>query len=211
MRIGDPVRLRWSNGWGGVLDSIGGMPLLVRDGTAVAPTSCDSYFCERNPRTGIGVTAEGTILLVTVDGRRSTSVGMTLIGFARYMIDLGAVGAINLDGGGSTTMWVDGLGLVNDPADPRGERPVGSSVLVLPGPDPGEPATMTGSSVVSFVPEVWVPPATDAAARRAAALAATDPGSIGGLMDALVAGELGGAGALPPAFLRYARRFRAGR
>ena len=52
------------------------------------------------------------------------------------MVDLGAVHAMNLDGGGSSAMWVDGQ-LVNRPSD-GGERNVTTSVLVLPGPDPGE-------------------------------------------------------------------------
>jgi hypothetical protein len=204
------VRLRWSFGWSGVMDSVGGMPLLVQAGVPVAPATCSSYFCSRNPRTGIGVTADGSILMVTVDGRKSSSVGMTLIGFAKYMVQLGAQYAVNLDGGGGSTMWVNGLGVVNDPSDSTGERPVTNSVLVLPGADPGEPATMSG-------PQFGLPglepvtPVSAGAADRAAAMSATDPGSIGGLMDALVSGDFGAPNALPPAFLRYARVFRAAR
>jgi len=209
MRKGHVVRLRWSMGWGGVMDSIGGMPRLVEGGYAVAPATCSSYFCSRNPRTGIGVTADGKVLLVTVDGRKSSSVGMTLIGFAKYMIQLGAVDALNLDGGGSTTMWVDGMGVVNDPSDSTGERPVTTTVLVLPGADPGEPTAMSGPQFRLPGLETSVPHATPEQARRAASLAATDPGSTGGLMDALLNGEFGNPAPLPPSFLRYAQLFRA--
>ena len=54
------IRLKWSFGWKGVMDSVGGMPILVKDGKNVA-NACSSYFCSRNPRTGIGVTADGRI------------------------------------------------------------------------------------------------------------------------------------------------------
>jgi exopolysaccharide biosynthesis protein len=203
------VKLRWSFGWNGVMDSVGGMPLLVEGGYPVAPATCSSYFCSRNPRTGIGVTADGKILMVTVDGRKSSSVGMTLIGFAKYMVQLGAEYALNLDGGGGSTMWVSDQGVVNDPSDSTGERPVTNTVLVLPGVDPGEPAAMSGPQLRLPGLETTVPLASTEEARRAAALSATDPGSIGGLMDALVAGDFGDPGALPPSFLRYARVFRA--
>jgi exopolysaccharide biosynthesis protein len=56
--------------------------------------------------------------------------------FARIMRDLGAVDALNLDGGGSSTMVVQGE-VVNRPSDGR-ERSISSAILILPGPDPGE-------------------------------------------------------------------------
>ena len=55
------------------------------------------------------------------------------------MIRLGALDAVNLDGGGSATMWINGLGVVNHPTDSTGERPVSNAVVVLPGADPTEP------------------------------------------------------------------------
>jgi len=131
---GTRIRLRWSLGWRGVYDVVGGNPVLVRDGqVAVAPCST----CNRYPRTGIGYTANGAVLLVVVDGRQPRwSVGATLREFATIMRDLGAVKALNLDGGGSTTMVVEGE-VVNRPSDGH-QRPISNAVLVLPGPDPGE-------------------------------------------------------------------------
>jgi hypothetical protein len=183
------VRLKWSFGWKGVMDSIGGMPILVEDGKNVAST-CSSYFCSRNPRTGIGITADGDILLVTVDGRKSSSVGMTLIGFAGYLRDLGAVNAVNLDGGGGSTMWVKGQGVVNDPSDSGGERAVTNAVLVLPGADPGEPVLSRVSAQLGLTVEAAGIPTllSRADARRTLAASATDPGSTGGLLQALRAG-----------------------
>jgi hypothetical protein len=136
MSSGTPMRLRWSLGWENVYDAMGGMPILVQDGRIVAET-CPSAFCRRNPRTAIGVTATGRVLMVVVDGRQPRwSVGSSLGELARLMVDLGAVHALNLDGGGASAMWVDGE-LVNRPSDGQ-QRNVTTSVLVLPGPDPGE-------------------------------------------------------------------------
>ncbi|MDQ4095234.1 MAG: phosphodiester glycosidase family protein [Actinomycetota bacterium] len=136
--VGDSVRLGWSlAGMPGVMDAISGSPVLMQDGTVVAER-CGGYVCERHPRTGVGVTATGDILLVTVDGRRSSSVGMDLVEFARLFKWLGATSAVNLDGGGSATMVVRGR-VVNSPTDSGGERSVVSSLLVLPGADAQEP------------------------------------------------------------------------
>jgi hypothetical protein len=137
MPLGETVRVRWSFGWN-ASDVVGGMPILVQDGRTVAP-SCSTSFCRRNPRTAIGWTANGRLLLVVVDGRRpSWSQGATLREMADIMRDLGAVQALNLDGGGSSTMVVRG-DVVNKPSDDR-ERLLTNAVLILPGPDRGEAA-----------------------------------------------------------------------
>ena len=134
---GQIVRLRWAIGWTGVTDV---MPANVQllDDRAVVVEACSEYFCRDHPRTGVGVTATGKLLLVTVDGRQTGfSVGMTPPEFARLFKYLGAVDAVNLDGGGSTTMVLKGR-IVNSPSE-GDERWVNSAVLVLPGNDPGEP------------------------------------------------------------------------
>jgi len=97
-----------------------------------APSFFGSFVASRNPRTLAGVRSDGRILLVTIDGRRpGWSAGATLPEAARVMRALGAREALNLDGGGSTTMTVKGA-VVNFPSDPTGERPVGDGVFVLP-------------------------------------------------------------------------------
>ena len=196
MKPGDAVRLTTSLGWPDVLDSVGGMPVLVRNGKATTFSSCNDYFCSRNPRTAIGVTATGEILWVVVDGRSNASAGMTLPEFAHYLVQLGAVSAINLDGGGGSAMWVDGIGVVNHPSDMWGERPVTNAVVLLPGDDPGEPSPLTYSVSAS----VGRAPAfghgrigaLDAAppARHAVSMAANDPGSTGGLLQAMADGSI---------------------
>jgi len=79
-----------------------------------------------------GIDARGRLLLVTVDGRQpGVSEGVTLVEGARLMRSLGAVDALNLDGGGSSAMVVAGA-VVNKPSDAAGERAVGDVVAVLP-------------------------------------------------------------------------------
>jgi putative cell wall-binding protein len=114
----------------------GGGPWIVHDGRPVdragmlgegfSPTHLDRPA----PRTAIGRTADGTVLLVTVDGRQpGRSVGATVAGLARIMVELGAVEAISLDGGGSTAMAVDGE-LVNVPSGEDATGRPGAEVAV---------------------------------------------------------------------------------
>jgi len=86
----------------------------------------------RQPRTMAGIDAAGRLLLVTVDGRGpGVSEGLTLTELADLARQLGAREALNLDGGGSTAMAVDGK-LVTHPSDATGERAVGDAVVVAP-------------------------------------------------------------------------------
>jgi hypothetical protein len=194
---GTTVRVSWSDGYAGIMDSLGGMPVLVDNGTVVAKNDCGTYFCDRNPRTAVGITGDGKILLVTVDGRCTCSLGMTLVGMANEMKSLGAKYALNLDGGGGTTMWVKGQGVVNTPADSTGERPVTNAIVILPGGDTGEPSPLAP----------FVGPVGQQAAAQAAALAAGDPGSTGGLLAALQARVFGPSPRLPAAWAAAARGF----
>ncbi len=122
---------------------INGGPLLVRDGRPfvdadtegfVQPDRPDFYYgfgVRRNPRTMAGVTGQGHLLLVTVDGRQpGYSVGLSFAEESAVMASLGARDALNLDGGGSTTMVGSGGTVVGRPSDTTGERPVGDAVLL---------------------------------------------------------------------------------
>jgi hypothetical protein len=104
--------------------AVGGRPTLLWNGEVTNDAKCTSTFCGANPRTAVGLTQDGTYLfLVVVDGRRAGAAGMGLQALAQYMRSLGAYRAINLDGGGSSTMVVQGR-VVNRPSDPTGERTV---------------------------------------------------------------------------------------
>jgi hypothetical protein len=123
---------------------VGGGPRLLRGGRVTvtakaegfappqAPAFFGTFVAARQPRTLAGVRTDGTVLLVTVDGRRpGWSAGMTLREAARLMQSLGARDALNLDGGGSSTMTVRGE-VVNRPSDRGGERMVSDGVYALP-------------------------------------------------------------------------------
>jgi hypothetical protein len=91
------------------------------------------YFGDRHPRTIVGHTADNHLLMVVVDGRSPTAAGMTYSELATTLISLGAVNALGLDGGGSSTMWVRGepsSGVVNTPSD-GSERSVANAVAVI--------------------------------------------------------------------------------
>jgi exopolysaccharide biosynthesis protein len=123
---------------------VNGGPWLVRDGRISVNAAADGivhpgdpsfvygWGVKRNPRTMVGLDRQGRLLIVTADGRQpGFAEGMSLIEGARLMARLGAVTAINLDGGGSTAMAIEGK-LVSSPSDATGERPVGDALLVLP-------------------------------------------------------------------------------
>ncbi|MBS1680322.1 MAG: phosphodiester glycosidase family protein [Bacteroidetes bacterium] len=108
-------------------------PLLLYESRSIKPDSSKFTFT-RHPRTAIGITKRN-ILLLTVDGRDRKAAGMNLIELAQIMRWLGAKSAINLDGGGSTTLWIRNKGVVNYPSDDKkwgheGERKVANVILV---------------------------------------------------------------------------------
>lgn len=114
---------------------IGAGPQLLASGRFVAETETagfsESFMRTRHPRTAIGWREDGRLVLVTVDGRQPRkSVGMTIRELADLMLELGCREAINLDGGGSTTMVVNNK-IVNSPSDQTGERAVSDALLVF--------------------------------------------------------------------------------
>lgn len=126
------------------LNVVNGGPRLLRDqaieitGFAEGfqqPENPEFYYrfgVRRNPRTLAGVTASGNLLLITVDGRRpGVSVGASFIESARILQSLGAVDAVNLDGGGSTSITI-GQQLVNRTSDATGERPIADAIVIQP-------------------------------------------------------------------------------
>ena len=120
-------------------EAVGGRPVLVRNGAVAAPLDTvgrAGFATNRHPRTAAGLSRDGArILLVTVDGRQAPySDGMSLPELAELMHSLGAVEAVNLDGGGSTAMVVPNAGgfrVANRPSDRGGERPVGNAVALV--------------------------------------------------------------------------------
>jgi hypothetical protein len=111
----------------GVKTALGGGPALLRGGV---PTQLQAGEV-RHPRTAIGWNQDDFFLL-QVDGRQpSVSVGMSFAEMARTFQELGCTDALNLDGGGSSTLWVQGQ-VANNPSE-GGERPMANSLVVVLG------------------------------------------------------------------------------
>jgi hypothetical protein len=105
---------------------------LTKSGEIVVPDGTGSFF-DRNPRTIAGTTRGGKIVLATIDGRQTTSVGTTMDETAAVAKALGLYDAINLDGGGSTAMALGDGTVVNHPSSTGGaERAVGDAIVFVP-------------------------------------------------------------------------------
>lgn len=128
-------RLEAGSDWPEAREAMGGVPLLVEDGKIPDMTQEKAaHLVARHPRTAIGMTKEKKLLLVVVDGRTREAAGMSCEELAKFMLSLGCDWALNLDGGGSSALWVRGKpggGIVNRPSDAGGERAVANAVVIL--------------------------------------------------------------------------------
>jgi len=127
--VGNAVTVNYTprGGDGAAQVAIGGNLVLVKDGVVTTASH------PRNPRTAVGFSADGLKMwLVTIDGRSTSSIGMTYVELASYMKSLGADDALNLDGGGSTTMvarmpGASSVSVRNTPSDGT-QRPVPNGI-----------------------------------------------------------------------------------
>lgn len=108
--------IKMSPEWSNVNHVISGGPYLVKDGEVFVDIKEQKLLSigGRNPRTAVGYTKDNKFIIITADGREGASVGMTLTELAQYMKKLGCVNAMNLDGGGSTVLYVNGA-IANKP------------------------------------------------------------------------------------------------
>lgn len=114
------------------VESLGGTPILLREGKVWVKDEPGGLVGGHHPRTLAGWNSEGVIWLVTVDGRQpGYSVGMKLVEAAEFLLALGATEAINLDGGGSTTFVVKGS-VVNRPSDRAVRRGGDEFIVAIP-------------------------------------------------------------------------------
>ncbi|MEW6126617.1 MAG: phosphodiester glycosidase family protein [Acidobacteriota bacterium] len=144
LRVGERLRIRTelvavekaqSEKWRRAEFVVGGVPQLIKDGrieiTHEQENIRANFVTDRHPRTAIAKLKDGRLLLMTVDGRQpGYSAGMGLRQLAEILLEFGAIEAINLDGGGSTTMVVEGK-VVNKPSDATGERAVSDALLIV--------------------------------------------------------------------------------
>lgn len=122
-KVGDAVGMSITTNpdWAKLKMAVTGSAILVKDGQI--PSAFSYNIPGRQPRTIIGSSQDGTqLILVTIDGRQNSSIGMTQTEAAQFMQEIGAYNALNLDGGGSTTMVTRPLGssdleVVNRPSD----------------------------------------------------------------------------------------------
>lgn len=98
---------------------VNGNPMVTSGGTSL------------QPRTAIGQKKDGTVLLLTIDGRQSKSAGANYTDIMNVLLQYGAYNAANLDGGSSTTMNYIGK-TINSPCDINGERSIATAYLVMP-------------------------------------------------------------------------------
>jgi exopolysaccharide biosynthesis protein len=114
-----------------------GGPFLIQNGEEVKQAA-HSFNNNRFGRTGAGLTNDGHLILVVVDGNSAESAGMSIKESAQLFKSLGCTVAFNLDGGGSSTMWIKGQpdnGIVNHPTDNKkfdhyGERKVANALII---------------------------------------------------------------------------------
>ena len=107
-------------------------PILLSDGEKL-PLENSEFVKKKHPRSCLCETADKSILFIAIDGRSKIASGMNLKEAQELLIRLNCRNAINLDGGGSTTLWVnDGKlnGILNYPSDKSGERPVANVILI---------------------------------------------------------------------------------
>lgn len=145
---GEPVTLTTTvtGGWESIQHAVGAREWIVRDGgISISPNPASAN--EIHPRSAVGLTADGRLILATVDGRQpGWSSGARLPELADFMISRGAVVALNLDGGGSTSLAIRRAGtngpvLVNRPSD-GSERAVTNSIQVISNAPTGPLATL---------------------------------------------------------------------
>jgi exopolysaccharide biosynthesis protein len=116
---------RWMSG------AVSGWPLINKGCAPLGTLPGSDHFTRApHPRTAVGLSKNGkTMYIVVADGRRPGVPGLTLPELAAFMDELGACVAMNLDGGGSSAMWV-GNEIVNTPSDGT-ERRVGNHLAIV--------------------------------------------------------------------------------
>lgn len=117
------------------VEAVAGTPWLVRGGqvrSAADDAACAALCARTHPRTAVGLAGQGRWLLVVLaEGRRPPVAGVTLVQLSQLMRELGADDAINLDGGGSSTLWLQGRAVMARPANEPQERALSNVVSIV--------------------------------------------------------------------------------
>lgn len=108
-------------------------PILIAE-NQLLPLENSAFVTKKHPRSCLCETNEGSILFIAIDGRSDQAAGMNLKELQLFLQRIRCKDAINLDGGGSTTLWInDGTNqsIINQPSDKEGERPVANIIAIL--------------------------------------------------------------------------------
>ena len=133
---GVTILLRPKEGW----PSLTGIPTLmasgsglIANGSRVSFDPSDTTYAMRHPRTCVAMTSDNHLFIMVIDGRSPSAAGQTGVEVQTTLLSLGKiVNAVNLDGGGSSTLWVNGS-VLNRPSDKK-ERPVANALVLLASP-----------------------------------------------------------------------------
>jgi len=135
VKVGDKIKVNEDLGttWNQVPQIMGVGPLLLKNNSVYVTAKEEQFGSDvasgRAPRTAVGITKDSHVLLAVVDGRQANSMGCTLSEMAVLMQEMGAVDAVNFDGGGSSEMVIKNE-IINSPSD-GSERRVGAALVVL--------------------------------------------------------------------------------
>jgi exopolysaccharide biosynthesis protein len=154
LNVGDRASLKWTagpSGWSDVVNAVSGGPVLIRDGKLYVGCKDERFAAawttnKIHARTAVGVTANRHLLLATIEGPH------TLWDVAKFLKKLGAVDAMNLDGGGSTTMVIGSQTVTKN--SNKFQRRVASSLAILPRTAGNEVVQYKGNERVVNAPAI---------------------------------------------------------
>ena len=135
LKVGDTLQIEQSlnEPWNSATDILGVGPLLVKDGQVDITSAQEQIGVDvtgaKAPRTAVGILKNGNVMFAVLDGRQSHSKGMMLDEFARFLIGMEVVDAVNFDGGGSSELVIGGK-IVKSPSDGR-QRPVATALTAV--------------------------------------------------------------------------------
>jgi hypothetical protein len=183
-------------------DGVSGHPWLIRDGRATGPWTEPAGINSRAARTAVGLTGTGlTLIIVVVDAGRAGAQGMTGSDLTLVFSEFAAQQALNLDGTGSSALWIGKEGgLQNKPSD-GAERSVANALMILPPavtPPPDAGADVVATETSTDATDVDTSVVEDTATDDAGSVAPEDPtGDAGEVTDSAVYGGQSGDPGLP--------------
>lgn len=156
LKVGDEVSLDLNPKLAGIAISqmASGQPAILSGGETLNTQTALDHLTSLNPRTAVGFNADGTrLVLLVVDGRTSTSVGVVSRVLADIMRETGCTEAMNFDGGGSSEIYTSQFGILNHPSDGTERAVTDAAWCVYTGPDDSDIASIAFTSSSVTVPK----------------------------------------------------------